>query len=386
LFDLSKLKADFQSRYPGAVRIFSAPGRVNLIGEHTDYNDGFVLPMAIERRTYVAAAARPDRRIVAFSRTLGSFAEADLDAPGPPRRGAWIDFVEGTAQALRKRGVDVVGANLLVDSEVPTGAGVSASAALEISVGLALSALAGRADIDRIELALAGQSAEHEYVGTLSGIMDQYISALGQAGHALLIDCRSLEPTPVPIALEGTSVVVIDTRVKHDLATSEYNKRRAECHKSVELLSVALPGIRALRDVSVEQFEQHAELLPYVVKKRARHVVHENARTLAAVHALRSENLAEFGRLMVESHRSLRDDYQVSSVELDLSVEAALATEGVYGARMTGGGFGGCAVALVSDKAIPALEENVKQAFRRRSLGEPEIFATRACPGACEEV
>jgi galactokinase len=385
LVDLSKLKADFQSRFPGAVRIFSAPGRVNLIGEHTDYNDGFVLPMAIERRTYVAAAARPDRRIVAFSRTLGSFAEADLDAPGPPRRGAWVDFVEGTAQALRKRGVDVVGANLLVDSNVPTGAGVSASAALEISVGLALSALSGRADIDRIELALAGQAAEHEYVGTLSGIMDQYISALGQAGHALLIDCRSLEPTPVPIALEGTSVVVIDTRVKHDLATSEYNKRRAECHQAVELLAAALPGIRALRDVSVESFEQHAELLPYVVKKRARHVVHENARTLAAVKALEGGDLAEFGRLMVESHRSLRDDYQVSSAELDLSVEAALATKGVYGARMTGGGFGGCAVALVSDNAIPLLEENVKQAFRRRSLGDPEIFASRACPGACEE-
>jgi galactokinase len=385
LFDIGKLKADFQSRFPGAVRVFSAPGRVNLIGEHTDYNDGFVLPMAIERRTFVAAAARPDRRIVAFSKTLGSFAEADLDAPGPPRRGAWVDFVEGTAQALRKRGVDVVGANLLIDSEVPTGAGVSASAALEISVGLALATLAGRPDIDRIELALAGQAAEHEYVGTLSGIMDQYISALGQAGHALLIDCRSLEPTPVPIALQGTSVVVIDTRVKHDLATSEYNKRRAECHQAVELLASALPGIRALRDVSVDDFEQHAALLPYVVKKRARHVVHENARTLAAVKALRSEDLAQFGRLMVESHRSLRDDYQVSSTELDLSVDTALATEGVYGARMTGGGFGGCAVALVADRAIPALEENVKQAFRRRSLGEPEIFATRACPGATEE-
>jgi galactokinase len=385
LIDLAKLRADFQSRYPGAARIFSAPGRVNLIGEHTDYNDGFVLPMAIDRRTYVAAAPRPDRRVVGFSRTLGSFAELDLDAPGPPRRGAWVDFVEGTAQALRKRGVDVVGANLLIDSEVPAGAGVSASAALEMSVGLALASLAGRADVDRVELALAGQAAEHEYVGTLSGIMDQFISALGQADHALFIDCRSLEPTPVPMALPGTSVVVVDTRVKHDLATSEYNKRRAECHRAVELLSEVLPGIHALRDVSVEDFEQHAAVLPYVVKKRARHVVHENARTLAAVNALRGGDLAEFGRLMVESHRSLRDDYEVSSPELDLVVETALATEGVYGARMTGGGFGGSAIALVSDGAVAKLEENVKQAFRHRSLGDPEMFATHASPGAREE-
>ena len=386
MVDPAALKAEFARRHGTAARVFSAPGRVNLIGEHTDYNDGFVLPMAIEQRTYVAASARSDRRIVAQSLSQPTTFEADLAKPGPKRRGIWGDFVEGTAQGLIARGVELQGATLLIDSDVPAGAGVSASAALEMAVALSLVSLAGREDFDRVQLALAGQSAEHQYVGTLSGIMDQYISALGREGEALLIDCRSLEPTGVPMKLGTASLVVCDTRVKHDLASSEYNKRREECQKAVAILAGKLPGIRALRDVSIEEFERHAELLPDVIRRRARHVVTENARTLAAVAAFTAGDLAMFGRLMVESHRSLQHDYEVSAPELDVAVDTALGVDGVYGARMTGGGFGGCAIMLVESAQIEALTAAVEAAFQRSFGTRPDLFASKACGGAREHV
>jgi galactokinase len=386
MVDIVALKSEFERQHGRAPRVFSAPGRVNLIGEHTDYNDGFVLPMAIDRRTYVAAAPRGDRRVRAISRSQSDAFELDFDQPGPKQRGTWGDFVEGTAQALLERGLPLVGADLLIDSDVPAGAGVSASAALEMAIGLTLVSLAGRPDHDRVQLALAGQAAEHEYVGTLSGIMDQYISALGRSGHALLIDCRTLEPTPVPLALGTARIVICDTRVKHDLASSAYNERRAQCHEAVERLSVKLPGIRALRDVSVGEFELHAAELPSPVRQRARHVVTEDARTLSAVQALTAGNLAEFGRLMVASHRSLQHDYEVSCPELDVSVDSALGVTGVYGARMTGGGFGGCAVMLVESAQIAELTSVVTAAFESRFGSRPEIFASGACDGAREEV
>ncbi len=386
MVDIGRLRTEFVARYGREARVFSAPGRVNLIGEHTDYNDGFVLPMAIERRTYVAAAARDDQRIAAHSLNIDASFECDLDAPAVKKRGTWGDFVEGTARCLRARGARVIGCDLLIESSVPAGAGVSASAALEMAIGLSLLSVAGQPDYDRVQLALAGQAAEHQFVGTMSGIMDQYITALGRENHALLIDCRSLEPTPVPIALADASVVICDTQVKHSLASSEYNKRRAECEKAVELLSAALPGIKALRDVSLEQFERHAELLPDVVRRRARHVISENARTLSAVTALGAGKLSDFGELMVQSHRSLQNDYEVSCAELDVAVEAALAVDGVYGARMTGGGFGGCTVTLVENRSIGVLTSAVKRAFRDSFGSEPEIFASRACEGAREHV
>ncbi len=333
MFDIGKLKAGISVAVPGAVRVFSAPGRVNLIGEHTDYNDGFVLPMAIERRTFVAAAAR---LIGASSRSRRRSAavrrEPISTRPGAARRGAWVDFVKGTAQALRsaqrrrgrrepldrQRGPDRCrslgfgGArDLRWASRWQRSPGVRTSTG---SSSLLPDKLPSTSD-----------------VGTLSGIMDQYISALGQAGHALLIDCRSLRGRRPCPSRSG------DERGGHRHAGQTRSRdqrvqqaRRAECHQAVELLASALPGIRALRDVSVDDFEQHAALLPYVVKKRARHVVHENARTLAAVKALRSEDLAQFGRLMVESHRSLRDDYQVSLDGASTSRwTPRLATEGV---------------------------------------------------------
>jgi galactokinase len=384
--DPSLLARAFAARFGRAPRVFSAPGRVNLIGEHTDYNDGFVLPMAIERRAYVAAAERSDGLVVARSQNLGAEFSFELARPGSRKRGVWGDYVEGMAQALLARGVPVGGADLLIDSEVAAGAGLSASAALELSVGYALTRLAGVESPDRRLLALAGQAAEHEYVGTLCGIMDQYISALGVAGHALLIDCRSLEPRPVPIPGNDVRFVVCDTRVKHQLASSEYNRRHAECRAGVEALSAALPHIRALRDVSVEDLERHGHLLSELVRRRCQHVVSENARTLAAARALARGDLAEMGALMVASHRSLQHDFEVSCPELDLAVEAALSVAGVYGARMTGGGFGGCTITLAEARAVPALLDAVRDQFVLAFKTEPELFPTTACEGAREHL
>jgi galactokinase len=380
--DVQQLRSEFQKMYGQSPRLFSAPGRVNLIGEHTDYNEGFVLPMAIERRTYVAGATNGSSKIRALSLSLGHRVELDLNVPGKAKRGIWLDYLEGTARALLARGFPVVGADLLIDSDVPAGAGVSASAALELSIGIALATLGGTPEPDRIKLALAGQAAEHQYVGTMCGIMDQYVAALGQQDHALLIDCRSLETKLVPIQLSGVSVLICDTRVKHELSSSEYNLRRAECLRGVSFLSKSLSGVRALRDVSPAAFEKGSAQLPEVVRKRCRHVVTEVARTLAAAEALTAGELEQFGRLMSESHASLRDDYQVSCEELDVAVEAASAQPGVFGSRMTGGGFGGCTVSLVRNEAIPDVERAVRDAFEARGWKPPELFASRACQGA----
>jgi galactokinase len=380
--DVERLRAEFQALYGQSPQVFSAPGRVNLIGEHTDYNEGFVLPMAIERRTYVAGAPSGSSKVRVKSLTLGQAFEFDLERPGPKRRGTWLDYVEGTARALMDRGIPVVGSDLLIDSNVPHGAGVSASAALELAVGIALSVLGGTREPDRVKLALAGQQAEHQYVGTMCGIMDQYIASLGQQDAALLIDCRTLETKAVPIKLAGVSVLVCDTRVKHELSSSEYNLRRAECLRASNILAKSLPGVRTLRDVSVPDFERLATQLPGVVRSRCRHVVTENARTLAAVDALSSGDLTAMGKLMTQSHISLRDDYQVSCEELDVAVDVASSVSGVYGSRMTGGGFGGCTVTLVDNGAIDAVGRAVKDAFAARGWKEPELFASTACEGA----
>ena len=380
--DVESLRAEFRALYGDTPQVFSAPGRVNLIGEHTDYNEGFVLPMAIERRTYVAGAPNNTSKVKVRSLTLGESFQFDLERPGPKKRGSWLDYVEGTARGLMDRGLPVVGSDLLIDSNVPTGAGVSASAALELAVGIALAIMGGTAEPDRVKLALAGQAAEHQYVGTMCGIMDQYIASLGHADSALLIDCRTLETKSVPIKLAGVSVLICDTRVKHELSSSEYNLRRAECLRGSNILAKSLPGVRTLRDVSVQDFERLATLLPGVVRSRCRHVVTENARTLAAVDALTAGDLTAMGKLMAKSHISLRDDYQVSCEELDVAVDVASALPGVYGSRMTGGGFGGCTVTLVDNGAIDEVGRAVKEAFSARGWKEPELFASTACEGA----
>ncbi|HEU5055413.1 MAG TPA: galactokinase [Kofleriaceae bacterium] len=384
MVDPAMVRDRFRQRHAGAApRLFAAPGRINLIGEHTDYNDGFVLPMAIDRAVVVAAAPRSDRRVRVMSIDLDDEIELDLDHPGSPRRGSWIDRVEGVARSLMARGVALGGADLVLASDVPQGAGLSSSAALEVAVGMTLWSLAG-GEVDRVALALAAQAAENDWVGTRCGVMDPMIAALGAADCALLIDCRSLEARPVPLALPDHVIAVLDTRVTHDLASSAYNDRRAECERGVELLRRWLPDIRALRDVTPDAFEPLAGELPEPVRRRCRHVVGENARTLAAAAALAAGDLARFGRLMVDSHRSLRDDYEVSCPELDLLAEVAAATPGVLGGRMTGGGFGGCVIALCERDAEPRYLAAASSSFDSRFGRMPVAISSRAAAGARE--
>lgn len=383
MIDQNRLREKFAEIYGGKPRFFRAPGRVNLIGEHTDYNGGFVLPMAIDKETAVLAAPRDDRRIRAFTVNLEESAAFDLDAPAKLENGFWLNYVEGVARILESKNVRLRGADLLIWSDVPTGAGLSSSAALETAVGLALSEISGHA-IDKVTLAKIGQQTEHEYVGAKVGIMDQFVSANAKARHALLLDCRSLEFENVPLDTKEVAVVICDTNVKHDLASSEYNTRREECERGVEILKKFLPEIKQLRDVSVKDFKKYHHELPGAVCRRCRHVVSENERVLKAAESLKRNDLIEFGRLMRQSHASLRDDYEVSCRELDLMVEIAGKTIGVLGARMTGGGFGGSTVNLVRRENLGRFKEKIRSEYQRLTEIKPAILVSEASGGASE--
>ena len=382
--DLRTLQIEFQKRFTREPRFFRAPGRVNLIGEHTDYNGGFVLPMAIEYAATVAAAARDDRKISVRSLNLNEEGEIDLDAPAQKLRGSWLDYVDGVARVLeRAENVKLRGADLLVSSTVPSGAGLSSSAALEVSVGLALTEISNQ-QTDKIKIALAGQAAEHEFVGANVGIMDQYISALGESGHALLIDCRSLEAEQVPLDTRDVAVVICNSNVKHELASSAYNERRRECEEGVRILRRFLPAIEQLRDVSVEDFKRYETNLPDVIKKRCRHVVGEIERTVRAAETLKKNDFARFGELMDLSHASLRDDYEVSCKELDALVEIAGESGLAFGARMTGGGFGGSTVNLVPRVRVAEFTEIVSTEYKRRANLDATVYVSGAANGARE--
>lgn len=385
MIDGKSLAGKFQRFYERRTppRLFRAPGRVNLIGEHTDYNGGFVLPMAIDREAAVAVAERADRKICVHSVNLDESGEIDLDAGKKNGRRTWLSFIEGVARILERNNFRLKGADLLIWSDVPVGAGLSSSAALETAVGLALTEISGF-EIDPVTLALIGQQAEHEFVGAKVGIMDQFVSANARREHALLLDCRSLEFAHVPFETKDTAVVMFDTKVKHDLAASEYNTRRAECEQGVEILRKFLPGIAQLRDIGVEEFEKFAEHLPETIRRRCRHVVTENERTLSAAEALRKKELEKFGRLMCLSHKSLRDDYEVSSPELDLLVEAASENEGVLGARMTGGGFGGSTVNLIKRENLGEITERISAHYQDRMKIEPAVLISEPGAGASE--
>jgi galactokinase len=383
MINVPALVTAFQKRYETTPRIFRAPGRVNLIGEHTDYNDGFVLPMAIDRETVVAIAPRLDKTLRIWSLNLDDCRELDLNRIGPGRRGNWIDYAEGVASALAGKGLTLRGADIALNSDVGIGSGLSSSAALEIALGTALAAISGNL-IDKLSLALAGQTAEHMHVGIQCGIMDQFTAVHALKDHAILLDCRSLEATQIRLRLNDYLVVICDSRVKHSLASSEYNQRRQDCMAGVRLLSGGLPWIRALRDLTPGQLEMHGAVLPEKLFARCRHVVSENARTLQAAEALSQGNVVEMGRLMSASHQSLRENYQVSCRELDILVESAEAQPGVLGARMTGGGFGGCTVNLVLRSNLASFQERVSLEYRSRTGITPEIFPALASAGAGE--
>ena len=374
---------EFKKLFGEPIDVFRAPGRVNLIGEHTDYNDGFVMPAALQFSTYVAVGPRMDRKVNVWSIDFEEnhcFDLADTSSPGPT--GHWSDYVRGVAGVLQRRGNAIRGANLVVKGDVPIGAGLSSSAAIEVAAALALLKNSGLT-WDRIQLAEICQQAEHEYAGTNCGIMDQFISCFGQANHALLLDCRNLAHELLEID-DRVRIVVCNTMVKHELASGEYNRRRADCEAGVRFLQQFLPDIRALRDVTLAQLEQYGVGLSDVTYKRCRHVISENARVLQAANALKEADLARFGVVMGESHSSLRDDYEVSCKELDLMVELARPCRGVYGARMTGGGFGGCTVNLVESDTVDEFKVVVAREYQSATGVKPEVFVCTAADGAGE--
>ncbi len=373
-------KAFSEHYWQPAAQVARAPGRVNLIGEHTDYNDGFVLPVAIERDVLVAFTARTDRQVVLHSLDLNDTADFDLDDIRKDSARLWSNYARGVARELEAAGVRLRGIDALMQGDVPIGAGLSSSAAVEVAMAVAFLA-ASAVEMDLVQVALIAQRAENRFVGMQCGIMDQFISALGQAGHALFIDTRDLSYRAVPLPGE-VRVVICDTMTRRGLVGSAYNERRQQCEEAVRLLREVLPGVRALRDVTPEDLERYGDRLPPVVRKRAQHVVSENARVLAAVSALEAGQAAEFGRLMDASHASLRDDYEVSSPELNLMVELARAAPGCLGARMTGAGFGGATVNLVHVAEVGAFVEVVSESYRARTGRKPEITVTAAAAGA----
>jgi galactokinase len=380
LDQVRELLAKFNSRFHSMAKVYRAPGRVNLIGEHTDYNEGFVLPAAIGFSCWVAIAPRSDRKLTLYSENFNESVEADLDNLKVHATGKWTDYPLGVAWALEQAGYRLCGANLYILGQVPLGAGLSSSAALEVSAGFALMHLA-KHSIPLNELALLCQRAENEFVGARCGIMDQFVSCHGRAGSAMLLDCRSLDFQLLRLPPK-VHLVICNTMARHELGSSEYNIRRSQCEEGVHQLSKALPGIRALRDVSLADLEEHRELLSDVVYKRCRHVVTENARTHWAAAAFESGEIATLHQLMADSHRSLRDDYEVSCRELDIMVELAMQQRGVLGARMTGGGFGGCTINLVqaveSDRFCERVAEGYQAAIGRR----PDIYVCDASGGA----
>jgi len=374
--------AEFQKIYGRAPRwIAAAPGRVNVIGEHTDYNDGFVLPMAIEFYSVMAADRPVDgKNVITLRSTLEQeVATIDLSAPVKPSKPKWGNYPRGVVAGFLERGVNPGGLDVLLHSTVPLGSGLSSSAALEVCTATLLEAVTGKT-IDPVEKALLAQKAEHDFAGVPCGIMDQFISALGREGHLLLLDCRTRKTELVPMSDPSVALLIINTNVKHELSGGEYAERRAQCEEAAAKL-----GVKSLRDVTAEQLEKGKGKLSELVYRRARHVIGEIERTTHAAEGVRQSNWPTVGQLMYASHYALRDDYEVSCAELDAVVEIAEdigAKGGVYGCRMTGGGFGGCCVALVKASAVDSITKTIAAEYKKKTGIAATIFSSRPAAGA----
>ncbi len=366
------LLAEFKKRFGGAPTfVVRAPGRVNLIGEHTDYNDGFVLPMAIDRATWIALRPRTDGRVVLHSMNHQETGEFALNAMQKvPEH--WTEYPKGTAWALQEAGFKLTGWEGVTDCDVPIGAGLSSSASFELAVARAFASTSGL-PWDPAKMALLGQKAENKWVGVNCGIMDQMISAAGKADHALLIDCRSLESKLVPLPA-GTVVVVLDTGTRRGLVGSAYNERRAQCEAAAKFF-----GVKALRDVTLAEFDAQDGKLDAMARKRGRHVISENERT---VKAAATKDPVAFGQLMNASHESLRHDFEVTNDALNTMVDCARRASGCLGARMTGAGFGGCAVALVRQEAAAEFVKTVERDYAAATKLNPSVYVCRASNGA----
>jgi len=366
--------------------VVRAPGRVNLLGEHVDYNDGFVLPAAINRATYVAFSPVEMNQTTLVAADFGEEARfnpetlASKTQPDGSALPEWALYPAGTAWALGEAGLNVPAMQAAFSSDIPRGSGLSSSASIEMAFGVAWSTLGGWS-LPPMQLALLGQKAENRYVGVNCGIMDQFASACGEAGRLMLLDCRSLEYRSLPLP-ENTAIIVADTTVRRKLTSGGYNDRRAACEEAVRLLSQDLPGIKALRDVSVQEFNRLCHTLPFKVEKRARHIVEEIERTRQAIPLLEQGKTREFGLLMNACHVSLRDLYEISTPELDVMVQIAQSLPGCLGARLTGGGFGGCTVNLVASEQADAFALTLGPEYERHTGLHPEIYICQASRGA----
>jgi galactokinase len=355
--------------------IVRSPGRVNLIGEHTDYNDGFVFPMAIDRATWIALRPRQDNKVVVVSADLEDKQEFNLADLQRPEKTNWIDYLIGVTWALQERDYTLTGWDGVVTGDVPIASGLSSSAALELATARAFYTVSDF-EWDAATMAKVGMSAENDWLGVQTGIMDQMISAAGVENRALLIDCRSLETSTAPLP-HNTAVVILDTSTRRGLVDSKYNERREQCEAAAKHF-----GVKALRDVDIETFNQRVDELEPLIQMRARHIITENDRTLRAKEAMNNSDPETLGKLMVESHISLRDDFEVSSKALDIIVDCANAEDSCYGARMTGAGFGGCAVALVKADAVQEFVTHVESCYTSKTDHTPKIYITLASNGA----
>lgn len=380
----ARTHALFRQAFGGApIVVVRAPGRVNLIGEHTDYNDGFVFPAALDRAIWVGVRGRADQEVRFYSDLYSDRVAFPAAHPQKAPESPWADYPKGVVSELGKLGLQTACFEAVVWGDVPMGAGLSSSAAFEVAVAFALVRLNGF-DLKALDMIKLCQRAENRFVGVNCGIMDQFIAALGRRGHALFLDCRSLEYEQVPLSTDAVSVVICNSGVERGLVDSEYNRRRRECEEGVRLFAQHLPNVKALRDVSVEAFETQGHLLAEDVRKRCRHVITENLRVQQAVDHLKRGDIPGFGRLMDDSHISMKNDYEISCDALDLLVELAHQCPGTLGARLTGAGFGGCTVNLVEKEHVPDFLATVREGYRRRMDKDLEIYVTAIEDGVRE--
>ena len=375
-----ELLTSFRSRFGTGAAIYRAPGRVNLIGEHTDYNEGFVLPGTIGFSCWVGIAPRGDRRLNLYSKNFDEEHRAHLDELGTHGAGHWSDYPLGVAWSLQDSGYVLRGADVYIAGDVPLGAGLSSSAAIQVSTGFALLSVAGH-EVERTKLAVLCQRAENEFVGMRSGIMDQFVSCYGQAGHAILLDCRSLEYRALRLP-PYVRLVVCNTMVKHKLQAGEYNVRRAECEEAVRRLSAGLPGLRSLRDLDLRQLEANRDLLTETLYRRCRHIISENERVHGVAELFSQGKVEGLRELMAASHKSMRDDYEISCQELDVMVDIGGKQQGVYGSRMTGGGFGGCTINIVDVDHAEEFQRRVAAEYEAAIGLHPDIYICEVSQGA----
>ncbi len=391
--NISQLKKEFVKIYGGDesdIRVFASPGRVNLIGEHTDYNGGYVFPAALKMNTTVLARKRDDDTVRLKATDLEKIVEADIKKLDSYKGIEWGDYQIGVMYILSEAGYTIVGADLLYHDTVPHGSGLSSSAANEVSTALCFATLSNEKNgknekVDMIEMAKISQKAEREYAGVNCGIMDQFASSMGKENHAIFLDCKTLDFSLVPLKLRNKKIVISNTNKKHALGSSKYNERRAECEKGLEILKSAMPEKNFLGEISKEEFDTHKHLITdEVILKRVTHVIEEDDRVLRAVDALKCGDIETFGKLMNSSHDSLRDNYEVSCFELDTMVDEARKIKGVIGSRMTGAGFGGCTVSIVEGASVDEYIEKVGKNYEEKTGIKPDFYVTETGDGGKE--